>query len=146
MSNEIYENMRGISDESIKALFDRLKEKQHCNYDLGVLFYNSGIKAGEVIKNISFSRSQFYKIINNESKPSKDVLLDICIALKLEIDIIQALLTQYEYSQLQFKRYRDFVIIYGILKKLSRVKINILLSEHDNIRLINDSIGRVRKN
>lgn len=83
-----------------------------------------GLKKSEIIRNTELSEVYGYQIFSGERTPSRDALLCVCIAMKLDIETTQNLLKISGYAPLYSKSMRDSIIVIGIQNKLSVYKIN----------------------
>ncbi|MCR5176909.1 MAG: hypothetical protein K6C05_08695 [Anaerovibrio sp.] len=70
-----------------------------------------------------------YKIFRGERKASRDILICICLAIKVSLEELQLLLRLSQYYTLDVKNERDAVILYGIKNKSSLLEINNMLYE-----------------
>lgn len=68
-----------------------------------------------------------YQIFSGVRNPSRDSLIAICIAMRLELAEAQNLLKYAGFGQLYARNVRDSVLIHGICKKLTVPQINELL-------------------
>lgn len=89
-----------------------------------------GITKAEIIKNSEMSEVYGYQIFSGLRVPERKKLLCLIISMGLSIDETQRLLKCAGYSPLYAKLPFDSIILYGICKKLSVIKINELLFEY----------------
>lgn len=99
-----------ISDELPVYLTNILKKK--------------GLVKSAVIKKSELSEVMGYQIFSGLRKPSRDSLLSICIAMKLNIEETQEILKIAQFALLYPKVKRDCVIINGIVGGESVAQIN----------------------
>lgn len=99
-----------ISDELPVYLTNILKKK--------------GLVKSVVIKKSELSEVMGYQIFSGLRKPSRDSLLSICIAMKLNIEETQEILKIAQFALLYPKVKRDCIIINGIAEGESVAQIN----------------------
>lgn len=96
---------------------------------LNRLMAEHNLKKSEVIRAAEMSEVYAYQIFSGLRVPDRKKLLCLAIAMELSIDEVQTLLKCAGYSTLYVKLPLDSVVLYGICKKLSVVKINEILYE-----------------
>lgn len=111
------ENKDYMIKEDLSTLLDKLIKKHN-------------LKKSEIIRNAEMSEVYAYQIFSGLRIPERKKLLCIAIAMELSLDDVQYLLKSAGYSPLYVKLPFDSIILYGICKKLSVVKINELLYEY----------------
>lgn len=111
------ENKDYMIKEDLSTLLDKLIKKHN-------------LKKSEIIRNAEMSEVYVYQIFSGLRIPERKKLLCIAIAMELSLDDVQYLLKSAGYSPLYVKLPFDSIILYGICKKLSVVKINELLYEY----------------
>ena len=111
------ENKDYMIKEDLSSLLDKLIKKHN-------------LKKSEIIRNAEMSEVYAYQIFSGLRIPERKKLLCIAIAMQLSLDEVQTLLKCAGYSILYVKLPFDSIILYGICKKLSVVKINELLYEY----------------
>ena len=89
-----------------------------------------GLKKSIIIKNAEMSEVYAYQIFSGLRTPERKKLLCLCIGMNLNLEETQTLLKCAGYSPLYVKLPFDSIVLYGICKNLSVVKINELLFEH----------------
>lgn len=103
--------------EDLSALLDKLIKK----YDL---------KKSQVIRAAEMSEVYAYQIFSGLRVPERKKLLCLAVGMSLNLAETQTLLKCAGYAPLYVKLPFDSIVIYGICKKLSVVKINELLFEY----------------
>lgn len=111
------ENKDYLIKESLSTLLDSLMKK----YDL---------KKSQVIRAAEMSEVYAYQIFSGLRIPERKKLLCLTIGMSLNLDEVQTLLKCAGYAPLYVKIPFDSIVIYGICKKLSVVKINEILFEY----------------
>lgn len=100
---------------------------------LNLLIKEKKLTIQQIAKDSELSDRYCYQFLStsNPRIPSREVLLSICIGMKLNLDETQTALKIAKYAPLYPKDERDSVIIFGIEKLKSVVDINNILFEHD---------------
>lgn len=100
---------------------------------LNLLIKEKKLTIQQIAKDSELSDRYCYQFLSpsNHRIPSKEVLLSICIGMKLNLDETQTALKIAKYAPLYPKDERDSVIIFGIEKSKSVVDINNILFEHN---------------
>lgn len=111
------ENKDYMIKENLSALLDKLIKK----YDL---------KKSQVIRAAEMSEVYAYQIFSGLRVPERKKLLCLAVGMSLNLAETQTLLKCAGYAPLYVKLPFDSIVIYGICKKLSVVKINELLFEY----------------
>ncbi len=91
----------------------------------------SGFDNGDILKNANIERSYYYQILKGVRMPSKDKVIALSLALKLDIDKTDRLLKLSNNGSLYPKIKRDAVIMFAIAHGFDLYKTNELLIEHD---------------
>ena len=97
---------------------------------LAELVAKKGIKKSYAIKAAEMSEVYGYQIFSGIRHPERNKLLCLAIGMNLTLDETQNLLKCAGYNPLYVKLPFDSVIIYGICKRLSVIKINEILFEN----------------
>lgn len=86
----------------------------------------------QIAKDSELSDRYCYQFLSpsNPRIPSREVLLSICIGMKLNLDEIQTALKIAKYAPLYPKNERDCIIIFGIEKLQAVIDVNNVLYEH----------------
>lgn len=130
-TTKIVEELNNCSD--FKAFYDENKDymvKENLATLLEKLIQKYNLKKSQVIRSAEMSEVYAYQIFSGLRVPERKKLLCIAVAMELSLDDAQALLKSAGYSMLYVKLPFDSVVIYGICKKLSVVKINEILYEY----------------
>lgn len=77
------------------------------------------IKKSSLIQDANLSKSYFYQILNGEKNPSRDTIIKLSLALKLNLDETNTVLKIGKSSALYAKNQRDSIIIFAINKGYS---------------------------
>lgn len=108
------ENKEYMVDRSLPELLAELVEKK-------------GIRKSYAIKAAEMSEVYAYQIFSGIRHPERNKLLCLAVGMNLTLDETQNLLRCAGYSPLYVKLPFDSVVIYGICKRLSVIKINEIL-------------------
>lgn len=111
------ENKEYMVDSTLPELLAELVEKK-------------GIRKSYAIKAAEMSEVYGYQIFSGIRHPERNKLLCLAVGMNLTLDETQSLLKCAGYSPLYVKLPFDSVVIYGICKRLSVIKINELLFEN----------------
>lgn len=100
---------------------------------LNLLIKEKKLTIQQIAKDSELSDRYCYQFLSpsNPRTPSREVLISICIGMKLNLDEIQTALKIAQLAPLYPKDERDSIIIFGIEKSQSVVEINNVLYEHD---------------
>ena len=85
--------------------------------------------AAELIAASQIQRNYGYQILNGTRKPSRDKVLALCLALRLNLPDTGRALTLAQLGQLYPKKRRDSILIFSLNKRLSVLQTNELLLE-----------------
>lgn len=112
------ENKEYMVDRSLPELLAELVEKK-------------GIRKSYAIKAAEMSEVYGYQIFSGARHPERNKLLCLAVGMNLTLEETQNLLKCAGYSPLYVKLPFDSVVIYGICKRLSVIKINEILFENN---------------
>jgi hypothetical protein len=94
------------------------------------LLLEKDLKKSQVIKEAELSEVYAYQIFSGLRVPERKKLLCLAVAMKLSLDEVQTLLKCAGYSPLYVKLPFDSIVLFGICKNMSVVKINELLFDY----------------
>ena len=119
IKNYIKDNTEELETKSLHEELERLLEKYK-------------LTKAEVIKTSNLQSSYAYQIFNGtKEKPSRDKLLALCVAMKINFDEIQKVLPLANCGILYPRHIRDSVIINAVNKGIGLQKLNRLLCDMD---------------
>ena len=98
---------------------------------LAELVEKKGLKKSYAIRAAEMSEVYGYQIFSGIRHPERNKLLCLAIGMNLTLDETQNLLKCAGYNPLYVKLPFDSVVIYGICKRLSVIKINEILFENN---------------
>lgn len=107
-----------------------IKENEEYFIDLTISQFLSeyisakGLKKSTVIKNAEISEIFGFQVLSGTRNPSRNTLLSLCIAMKMTLDEVQAMLKIAEFAPLYPKSKRDSIIILGITNGKNVCQIN----------------------
>ncbi len=90
----------------------------------------SGMKLDDLAYEIGISYDSISKIIVENIRPKRDILLAIAFVLKMEVEEVQLLLKSGQYATLTNSDPRDIIIIHGKVKNMDLAEINKMLIQH----------------
>lgn len=131
-TSKIVEELNLCSD--FKSFYNENKDymiKDDLSTLLDKLIKKHNLKKSQIIRAAEMSEVYAYQIFSGLRIPERKKLLCIAIAMQLSLDEVQALLKSAGYPKLYVKLPFDSIILYGICKKLSIVKINEILFKYD---------------
>ena len=91
----------------------------------------SETKKTDIINKADIGYTFFYDILKGKKHPSRDVIVKIFIALKVDVEYCQEALRVYEWAALYPKVKRDSILLYALLHKYSLQQTEELLEENN---------------
>ncbi len=91
----------------------------------------SETKKTDIINKADIGYTFFYDIIKGKKHPSRDTIIKIFIALKIDVEYCQEALRIYEWAALYPKVKRDSILLYALLHKYSLQQTEELLEENN---------------
>lgn len=88
------------------------------------------IRRSYIIKETNYNSSYIYEIFNGKKHPSRDTLIAIAIAMRLDEEEMQRALKIAGYSELYTRKKRDAAILYAVRHGYDIDKTDRLLYEH----------------
>ncbi len=120
-TDELLNQLKNLST----SYSDYLSENESCfiNNDFSQFWKRiielSGMKKTDIINKADIGYTFFYDILNGKKHPSRDTLIKIFIALRLDVDTCQEALRIYEWASLYPKNKRDSIILYCLTHNFS---------------------------
>lgn len=120
-----------------KELLDKFIEEENFNRDVTISDFfnwicnNNKIKKSELIRLADIDRTYGYQILNGTKSPSRNNIIKLCIAAKLDLKGIDTALAIGNECKLYPRRKRDSLIIFGINKGLSLADMNEFLYDNN---------------
>jgi len=122
----ILENNQNIS---LKQLLEKIPDLSFLDY-LKMLMETKGIKRSDLVRKTIIERTYIYQITNGTRIPSQNKVLQIALALSLNLHDTNVLLTLAGHGNLYPKIKRDALIIFGINHHYDLFQVNDLLYEY----------------
>lgn len=95
------------------------------------LIDKSQLSKSDIINKSDIGYTYFYDILRGEKCPSRDKIVRLILAMKLELDDCQTVLELYNWAPLYAKDKRDSAMIYAINNKFSVWELDELLAENE---------------
>ena len=119
IKNYIKDNKEELEAKALYEELERLLEKYK-------------LTKAEVIKHSNLQSGYGYQIFNGtKENPSRDKLLALCVAMKINFDEVQKVLTLANCGILYPRHIRDSIIINAVNKGIGLQKLNRLLCDMD---------------
>lgn len=87
------------------------------------------LEKSDIIRDAQIPRTYAYQIFQGSKQAGRDKILQLAIAMKLNLEETNRLLTVAHHNHLYAKQQRDAILIFGISKQYSLMQINELLDE-----------------
>ena len=87
------------------------------------------LEKSDIIRDAQIPRTYAYQIFQGSKQAGRDKILQLAIAMKLNLEETNRLLTVAHHNHLYAKQQRDAILIFGIRKQYSLIQINELLDE-----------------
>ena len=85
------------------------------------------LEKSDIIRDAQIPRTYAYQIFQGSKQAGRDKILQLAIAMKLNLEETNRLLTVAHHNHLYAKQQRDAILIFGISKQYSLIQINELL-------------------
>ncbi len=121
------------SSESYQAYLEQnadelLPAPKNLSRYLNELIENRKLNKAEIIRKANVDKTYGYAIFRGvKSRPSRDVILCLCIGMGLDDEEAQTLLKLTGYTQLYSRLLRDNIILFGLKQHMELIDINDLL-------------------
>ena len=90
------------------------------------------LEKSDIIRDAQIPRTYAYQIFQGSKQAGRDKILQLAIAMKLNLEETNRLLTVAHHNHLYAKQQRDAILIFGISKQYSLIQINELLDEFNH--------------
>lgn len=87
------------------------------------------LEKSDIIRDAQIPRTYAYQIFQGSKQAGRDKILQLAIAMKLNLEETNRLLTVAHHNHLYAKQQQDAILIFGISKQYSLIQINELLDE-----------------
>ncbi len=123
--------LHSIHDEdTLHQYLNNIQNMNHLSFHEYYASLTKDMEKSKLVQDSGIERSYCYHILNGTKKPSRDKILSLCIAAKLDTEQTRRALEIAKEGILYAKSSRDTLIQYAINQKLSVIETNILLEEH----------------
>lgn len=122
--------LKNSDSEMLKETIDEIDEMTFSMY-FDYLCRIKDVNRGDLIRLTNLSRTYAYQIFNGTKKANRDKIIQIALALQLDLKETERLLKLAGHNALYSKIKRDAIIIYAIERKLSPLATNQLLEEYE---------------
>ncbi len=136
ITDKLFEKLQEANDISLfaKANADSFINTSLTDY-IEELLSRHGLKKPQIISESGLNEIYTYQILSGKRNPSRDKLLALAIAMKLDLEECQKLLKFGGVNELYPRNRRDAIIIFGLKKKLNIFDLNELLFDLDEFIL-----------
>ena len=93
------------------------------------ILLEKNLEKSDIIRDAQIPRTYAYQIFQGSKQAGRDKILQLAIAMKLNLEETNRLLTVAHHNHLYAKQQRDAILIFGISKQYSQMEINELLDE-----------------
>ena len=93
------------------------------------IMLEKNLEKSDIIRDAQIPRTYAYQIFQGSKQAGRDKILQLSIAMKLNLEETNRLLTVAHHNHLYAKQQRDAILIFGISKQYSLMEINELLDE-----------------
>ena len=93
------------------------------------IMLEKNLEKSDIIRDAQIPRTYAYQIFQGSKQAGRDKILHLSIAMKLNLEETNRLLTVAHHNHLYAKQQRDAILIFGISKQYSLMEINELLDE-----------------
>lgn len=105
-----------------------LKEVNFVDY-LNDLMRKKNLEKSDVIRDSALPRTYAYQIFQGSKQAGRDKVLQLAIAMKLDLEETNRFLTIAHHNHLYARQQRDAILIFAISKQYSLIEVNELLDE-----------------
>lgn len=95
------------------------------------LIKKSKLSKADIINKSDIGYTYFYDILRGEKCPSRDKIVRLVLAMKLELDECQKMMKLYNWAPLYAKDKRDSAMIYAVNNSFSVWQLDELLAENE---------------
>lgn len=129
-TNQLLKTIQQTKSAALDVLMESLDNLTFSEYLNQILEVKHVTKA-QLLAKTSIQRNYGYQIFDGSKMPNKDKVIQICLALHLDLHLTNNLLSLSNNGMLYPKVKRDALLIYGIEKNKSVYEINELLMEYE---------------
>lgn len=111
-------------DQILKAL----KDVSFVDY-INALLIEKNLEKSDIIRDSCIPRTYAYQIFQGSKQAGRDKVLQLAIAMRLDLDETNRMLTIAHHNHLYARQQRDAIIIFAISNQYSLMAVNELLEE-----------------
>lgn len=132
-TDELLKRLKHIHKDEFSEYLNNLNKAPSIAKFFEIYLQKNDISRNEIVSRSGLSRSYAYEILSGDkANPSRDSIISLCLAAKMDINETQKALKLGGMSELYAKVDRDAAIILCINRKeWDIVKLNIFLEEHN---------------
>ena len=128
-TTQLLKILKNKQDLSLEELLKQLPNLTFIDY-INTLLEELNITKSEIIKQTTLDRTYAYQILSGTKVPSQDKVIQIALAMHLDLHQTNILLTLSQNQSLYPKLKRDALIIFAINKHYTVLQTNDLLYEY----------------
>lgn len=129
-TTQLLDMIKSDRDLTIEQLLLQVPEINFVTY-LETLLLKKDVSKSELIKMSNLHRTYAYQIFNGQKKPSRSKIIQIALALQLDIHETNNLLSLSDNGYLYPKVRYDAIILYALDHKKSIIDTNIILDMYE---------------
>ena len=127
-TDELMKILSGITNKTDLGNYTDTLSKDDAGY-INDIINDNNLQTADVIRESLIQRNYGYQILNGTRKPSRDKVIAICTAIKLDFARTDRALAAAGYGRLYSKSRRDSIIIFALNKQLTVMELNELLCD-----------------
>ena len=128
-TTELLEILNQESNISLDELLKKIPDLTFVHY-IDTILERENISKSQIIKKTTLERTYAYQIMNGTKNPNQDKVIQLALALRLDLNDTNRLLTLSRNKSLYPKIKRDALIIYCLKNHYSVMQTNDLLDEY----------------
>ncbi len=129
-TNQLLKSIKETKSESLNDLMEQIPDLDFCGY-MNQIIETKHTTRGKILAMTTIQRNYGYQIFDGSKKPNKDKVVQICLALHLDLHLTNNLLSLSNNGMLYPKVKRDALLIYCVEKNKSVYETNELLMEYN---------------
>lgn len=129
-TNQLLKSIKETKSESLDDLMNQIPDLDFCEY-MNQIIDSKHTTRGKVLACTTIQRNYGYQIFDGTKKPNKDKVIQLSLALRLNLHLTNNLLSLSNNGMLYPKVKRDALLIYCIEKNKSVYEANELLMEYE---------------
>lgn len=129
-TNQLLKSIKETKTESLNELLNQIPDLDFCGY-VNHIIETKHTTRGKVLALTNIQRNYGYQIFDGSKKASKDKVIQLCLALGIDLHLSNNLLSLSNNGMLYPKVKRDALLIYCIENNKSVYETNELLMEYE---------------